>query len=340
MKFFQAALLAAAAEARFNQFQSIVDALMGRSGNTDPIRQRVPSLYQASPGIADTYDSVDGDFTWTYKQEDSTAVKSYKDSAVQPESPGVSGTWTMEHDSNGVNWFKVDLETGWTKEVQSSNKFNTYYVGMMWFLAGNDDVTLNNNSITINPGKEVEVAIQGAKRNPSDNPKSDTSALSFDSLEQWVTGFQNEDLGKEGSAIFAGDINTDVASATAWQNDEVYSLQTIQGNKKYIHGMQVQASRPFVSTSSRNSSLTIKNQEDYVFCATTWIANKNVNVQYNKGCGKVTVDLPVPVIVDPEPEDPTDPVPDDTTNDDNTGSGASALTLTAVAAMTIAALAF
>lgn len=246
----------------------------------------------------------------------------------------------MEHDSNGVNWFKVDLETGWTKEVQSSNKFNTYYVGMMWFLAGNDDVTLNNNSITINPGKEVEVAIQGAKRNPSDNPKADTSALNFDSLEQWVTGFQNEDLGKEGSAIFAGDINTDVASATAWQNDEVYSLQTIQSNKKYIHGMQVQATRPFVPTSSRNSSLTIKNQEDYVFCATTWLANKNVNVQYNKGCGKVTVDLPVPVIVDPEPEDPTDPVPDDTTNDDNTGSGASALTLTAVAAMTIAALAF
>lgn len=73
---------------------------------------------------------------------------------------------------------------------------------MMWFIADSNDVTLSNNSITINPGKEVEVAIQGAKRNPSDNAKADTSALTFYELEQWTTGFQNEDLGKEGSEIF------------------------------------------------------------------------------------------------------------------------------------------
>jgi len=104
--------------------------------------------------------------------------------------------------------------------------------------------------------------------------------------------------------------------------------------------MQVQSSRPFVPTSSRKSSLTMKNQEDYVFCATTWLANKNVNVQYNKGCGTVKVDLPVPVIE--EPEKPVDPVPDDNTDSDDkpAKSGASALTLTAVAAMTIAAIAF
>lgn len=84
----------------------------------------------------------------------------------------------------------------------------------------------------------------------------------------------------------------------------------------------------------------MKNQEDYVFCATTWLANKNVNVQYNKGCGTVRVDLPVPVIV--QPDQPVDPVPDDNTNDtsDPSSGGASALTLTAVAAMTIAAIAF
>lgn len=84
----------------------------------------------------------------------------------------------------------------------------------------------------------------------------------------------------------------------------------------------------------------MKNQEDYVFCATTWLANKNVNVQYNKGCSTVRVDLPVPVIV--QPDQPVDPVPDDNTNSDAepSSTGASALTLTAVAAMTIAAIAF
>lgn len=107
--------------------------------------------------------------------------------------------------------------------------------------------------------------------------------------------------------------------------------------------MGVNAVRPFVPTADKISSLEIKNLEQYAICATTWIANKNVNVLHNKGCSELQVDLPIP---DPEEdEDETDDDNDDSSDleddDDCKGkncSGASNLTASAIAAITLAAI--
>lgn len=97
--------------------------------------------------------------------------------------------------------------------------------------------------------------IQGAKRNPNDNYKSSNPALNFDPLVQVTTGLTSIDLGRTGSQIFGGDIDTDAATPTSWVVDEVHSSDIVKSKKKYIVGMGVTATRPFIPTASRASSL-------------------------------------------------------------------------------------
>lgn len=206
-------------------------------------------------------------------------------------------------------------------------------------LASTDDVTLNSSGVTMN-GDSVEVSILGAKRNPSDSATAATPALQFDSLLQTTTGLNSIDLGKEGLASLGGDIDTDAATPTSWDILNLYSLDSQQGRKKYIGGMRLKAERPFQPTSSRHSAMQIKNQEYYVFCATTWMANSNVNIQNTQGCATFNVDLPVPPPPAPEEEEEVVVVVPEEENTNDSTSGASTFALSAFAAITLAAVAF
>jgi len=243
----------------------------------------------------------------------------------------------MAMDENGVNWLTIDLNAGWDVRWESHKNQNNYYGGIGWTLQNMDNITINGDTIEVDAGTQWEFMIQGAKRNTKDNYKSSNPALNFDPLIQVTTGLTEIDLGKTGSQIFGGDIDTDAATPTSWVVTDTYSSDIVKSKKKYIVGMGVTAVRPFIPTADRQSSLVIKNLNSYAVCGKQWIANKNVNAVINEGCTTLQVSLPVPPPPEPEPE-PIEEVPEEKVEDVE-GSAAS-LAYSALAAAALFAITY
>ena len=304
MKIFQTAMIASLAQANLFELDTMFSALTGSPDNNEVIFRKPRIVMQAAPAVEYdlSYSPKVNPLDWLYAVNYSRAsTKSFSNnvSGVAPEDLGLWGKTTMKMDENGVNWLTIELEAGWDVRWESHKNYNNYYGGIGWTMQNMENITVVGDSITVDADSQWEFMIQGAKRNTSDNYKSSSPALNFDPLVQVTTGLTSIDLGRTGSQIFGGDIDTDAPTPTSWIVDEVTSSDIVKSKKKYIVGMGVTATRPFIPTPSRSSSLAIKNLNSYAICGKQWIANKNVNAVINEGCTTLEVSLPVPP---PEPE--------------------------------------
>jgi len=83
---------------------------------------------------------------------------------VEPEDYGVWGESRIYMDDNGVNWLELSLNAGWDTKWESSSAGNTFYGGIYWHIQNMENITVKDGEITVAPGTEFEVAIQGAVR--------------------------------------------------------------------------------------------------------------------------------------------------------------------------------
>ena len=218
MRIFQTAMIAAMAQANLFELRTMFDALTGFPQIKETIFRKPHTVKQASPGIAEFSDK-NAAIEWVYAVNyERASNKSFPTNVngVDPDDLGIWGETTMYQNADGSNWLEIQLEAGWDTRWESSSKGDDFYGGIAWTMQNMDVITVDGDNITIDAGAKWEFAVQGATRDPSDNYKSTASALVFDPLLQATTGLTELDLGKTGTAIFGGDIDTDAATPTAW----------------------------------------------------------------------------------------------------------------------------
>ena len=194
----------------------------------------------------------------------------------------------MFMDNSGNNHLTIELEAGWDLQWESknNNKYNGMYAGLSWCMVNSDDVDINSDdTVTLKNGAEIEFAILGAKRDSGDRASDTTPALDFYDLIQDTTNSTSADYSKEDIAIFGNSIVSN-PNPDVWELEEATSTDVLdsRGRKKYIVGMGAKATRPFVPSSSRKSELTIQNLNEYIICASNWIAYDGENGHTATGC--------------------------------------------------------
>lgn len=154
MKFFTVSAIAAisaVANAEFNEFSYMLDAVKGYSSAAEAILRKPFKLQRGSSSSSFvSYDDKKSDLSWDvlkYSGRGSTRTFPANPSGVEAEQEGIWGSTTMSIDSSGSNWLTIDLEAGWDLKWESkrNNVYDGLYSGIAWGIKNVDDVVFNDD---------------------------------------------------------------------------------------------------------------------------------------------------------------------------------------------------